>query len=484
MIPSAVRESSAGYMRTYDELPGPEGSRLLGNARQIRPESFHRQLEGWATEFGSPFRLRIAKRRFIAISDPDLIASVLRQRPDVFLKGPRLQQVSADIGFAGVFSANGEAWRRQRQLVMSGLDPSHLRTYMPALVEVTHTLAERWRHAADQGESIDLLADLMRYTVDVTTAMAFGRNLDTLRQGDTGRIQQHLNVIFPTLFRRVLAPVDIEHWIPRPGLRSHVKALEKAVHEFIAAARAELASNPELAAQPRNLLQAMVAAASRQEGGFTDAELAGNVMTMLLAGEDTTANTVAWLIWLLHDNPEAWERARREVDAVLGGGEQLETTEQLAKLNFLDACANEAMRLKPVAPINIMEAGQDTTIGDVAVPKGTFVICIMRLAGMAPDRFEAPEKFEPQRWMGDVLAAAPGLHSAKRVVMPFGAGPRVCPGRYLALAEVKLVMGMLLRHLDIREMRAPPGGPGEKLALTMSPTGLALYLVRRAGLQR
>jgi len=475
---SAV-SSHASAIRSYEELPGPAGSALLGNARQIRSEIFHRQLEGWAREYGQVFRLRIAGRRFVAISDPDLIAAALRQRPGVYRKGPRLVQVSADLGFSGVFSANGDAWRRQRQLVMSGLDPSHLRTYLPALVDVTATLANRWRGTAERGEAIDLLDDLMRYTVDVTTAMAFGRNLDTLNEGNAHRIQEHLNVIFPTLFRRILAPVDIEHWIPRAGFRAHVRALHQAVQEFIAAARGELAADPQLAAHPRNLLQALVAAAARQEGGISDEELSGNVLTMLLAGEDTTANTLAWLIWLLHNNPEHWERARSEVDAVLGEQTQIETMDQLAGLDYLDACANEAMRLKPVAPINIMEAGQDTTLGDVAVNKGMFILCIMRPAGLDPQRFEAPERFLPERWLSGGAAAGQGVHSAKRVVMPFGAGPRVCPGRYLALTEVKLVMAMLLRHFDIRALHAPTEEPDERLALTMSPVGLKLSLVSR-----
>lgn len=479
---AATPVQAAVATRRFAQVPGPKGVPVLGNALQIQAEAFHRQLEAWSAEFGDTFRVTIAGRKFLAITDPATIATVLRQRPGVFLKGPRLVQVAKELGFHGVFTADGDAWRRQRQLVMAGLDPSHLKAYLTSIVAVTESLRDRWLVAAREGREIDLLADLMRYTVDVTTSLAFGLNMDTLRQ-ESESIQQHLNVVFPTLFRRVLAPVDVERWLPRRELKGHVDALRKAVQGFIAQARQQLRDQPELAARPRNLLQALVTACDT-DGKLSDGDLAGNVLTMLLAGEDTTANTLGWLTWLLHGNPQEWATARAEVDAAIGAGRIPGSLEQLASLDFVEAAANEALRLKPVAPMMIFLAGQDAVVGDVALPKGAFVICVMRPAGLDAARFEEPQAFLPQRWLhGDEGGGAAGMLNAKRVVMPFGAGPRVCPGRYLALAEIKMVMAMLLANFDIAELSAPAGGPAERLSLTMSPTGLKVRLVPRAAPQ-
>lgn len=480
----ASADRPAQEARSYASLPGPAGFPLLGNAHQVRPDIFHQQLEAWASQYGRCFKFKITHRKFMAITDPEAIASVLRRRPQVFRKGPRLVQVAKDLGLHGVFTANDDAWRRQRQLVMPGLDPAHLRTYLGSMVAVTERLRKKWLLAADKGHEIDLLADLMRYTVDVTTGLAFGHDLNTLEQGDGQAIQQHLNHIFPTLFKRNLAPVDVAHWFPGGASREHVSALRTAVLDFIRRAREQLERRPELRQAPENLIQSLVA--TRDAGtGLSDEDVSGNVLTMLLAGEDTTAHTLAWLIWLMSRNPAELANARAEVDAALAGQAVPSSLEQLSALDFVDACANEAMRLKPVAPINIMEAGQEAEVDGVLVPKGTFVVCVMRPAGLDPERFAQPEVFRPARWLqGDTPAADGGaaagrMFGAKRVVMPFGAGPRVCPGRYLALAEIKMVMAMLLANFTLEHVGCDTGEPRERLTLTMAPVGLKMRLALR-----
>jgi cytochrome P450 len=465
--------ASKGPALTYRSLPSPSRIPVLGNAHQIDRHAFHQQLEAWSRQYGGRFRFQIASRKFMAISDPDAIASVLRQRPQVFKKTPRLVQVARDLGFPGVFTANDDAWRRQRQLVMPAFDPAHLRRYLPLVIAVTERLRARWLAKAKPGEEIDLLQDLMRFTVDVTTALAFGEDLHTLEQGDDVAIQRHLNFIFPKLMERTLAPVDIQHWWKDRPTTEHVEALRQAVQKFIRNTRQRLEERPELRDHPENLIQSLVA--TRDAGaGLTDDDVSGNVLTMLLAGEDTTANTLAWLIWLLRCNPAALATARSEVESVVGRGALPDGLEQLSRLDFVEACTNEAMRLKPVAPLNMLQAGEDVVLDGVAVPKGIFVVCLMRPAGMDPARFEAPETFRPERWLHPEGEGSGRMFAAKRVVMPFGGGPRLCPGRYLALAEIKIVLGMLLANFDIQDVSAGDGEPRERLALTMSPVGLRM----------
>lgn len=193
---------------------------------------------------------------------------------------------------------------------------------------------------------------------------------------------------------------------------------------------------------------------------------------MLLAGEDTTANTLAWLIWLLSRHPAALARARAEVDGVLAGA-ALPDLEQLGRLDFVEACAHETMRLRPVAPINTMQAVHDTQVGDVAVPAGMIVMAVMRRDAVSERHLRDAAEFDPDRWLADARQAG----AAKRLSMPFGAGPRICPGRYLALMEIKLACALLLRHFDIAAVDTPDGqAPRERLQLAMGPVGLSMRL--------
>ena len=218
----------------------------------------------------------------------------------------------------------------------------------------------------------------------------------------------------------------------------------------------------------------MIVAADHPDSGLDDRHVAGNVLTMLLAGEDTTANTLAWMIHLLQRNPQALQRVQQEVRS-LAPDPAAYSFDQMEQLVYLEACASETMRLKPVAPFIALQALRDTVVGDVAVPEGTQIWGVLRHDSVGERLFERPQAFEPERWLD---ASEPPLGAAaKRAAMPFGSGPRMCPGRYLALLEMKMAMAMLLSSFDIERVDTPDGGMAEeRMAFTMNPVGLRMRL--------
>ena len=486
MSPSPLPSEStaaAAPLRRIADLPGPRGWPLLGNAPQVERDRLHQHAEAWAREYGEVYRFRLGPRDFVVLSNPETVAGVLRDRPAGFQRSGRLTETAREFGFNGLFSANGERWKRQRPMVLSGLDPTHIKTFFPTLVKVTERFAGRWRRAATAGQAIDLQADLMRYTVDVTAGLAFGTDINTI-ESDDEVIQQHLDKVLPALFRRLMSPLPYWRFFKLPrdrALDGHLAALDEAVRGFIDTARQRLADEPQRREQPTNLIEAMLAARERAGSALDDGDVSGNVLTMLLAGEDTTANTLAWMIWLLHRHPEALARARSEARRVLGDAGHPTQHEQLHALDYLEACAHETMRLKPVAPLMVQQAVCDREVAGVAIPAGTLVMCLMRPAAVNEANFPDAQAFKPERWMAGGQSAAQAASSAKRVAMPFGAGPRICPGRYLALAEIKMVAAMLLALFDIAAVDAPGGGDAqERIALTMSPVGLRMKLKLRA----
>ena len=449
---------------------------MLGNLPQIKPAEFHLQLERWAQEHGRYFQLRMGRFRLLVTADHEAVAAMMRDRPDGFRRTARLELIGQEMGMKpGLFGSNGDAWRRQRRMVMAAFDPGHVKAYYPSLVKCADRLRGRWTQAALSGAAVDLQADLMRFTVDAIAGLAFGTDVNTL-ESDDDIIQRHLDKIFPKLYTRTIGALPYWRLFKLPSDRALDKALatvNQAIDGFIADARQRLTADPSRRTDPHNLLEAMIVAADVPDSGINDDQVAGNVMTMLLAGEDTTANTLAWCIWLLQKHPAAMARAVQEARSVLAGASDI-TLDHLAQLDYIDACIHETMRLKPVAPQMPLQALQDTTLGDVAIPAGTVVIGLMRHDSV-DDAFVADgQSFRPERWLGEggLLAA-----SAKRISMPFGAGPRMCPGRYLALQEMKMVLLTLLTAFDVQSVGTEQGGdPAERLMFAMAPVGLRMTL--------
>lgn len=470
-------------LRSIQDLPGPRPWPLVGNTLQVSLNSMHLDLAEWAKIHGPFFQVELAGIKILVITDAELIGQLLRERPETFRRPSRMQAIMREMGIPdGVFMAEGETWARQRRMVMASFAPHQVRSYFPALLSVAHRLRSRWQRAAreqEKGQSgIDLQADLMRFTVDAIAGLAFGTEVDTLSsEGDI--IQRHLDKIFPAIWRRAQALFPYWQHIKLPSDRAldeSMAVVNKAIRRFIDEARVRL-QDPARRAAPPNLLEAMLVAADEPDSGMSDEDVAGNVFTMLLAGEDTTATSLSWMLDLLWRNPSALKLAREEVDRELGDMADW-TTDDLARLEWLEACVHESMRLKPVGPFNVVEALKDTVVGDVAIPPGTPVLMLMRHDTVRDEVFPQSDRFMPQRWLSEQSDLAPP--HAKRVSMPFGGGSRICPGRFLALLEIKLAAAMILRHFDIIGLDTPDGRPPrEHMALTMAPVGLRLRLRER-----
>ena len=251
-------------LRSIDELPGPRRWPILGNLPQVRMAHIHRDIERWCPLYGPVFRVRLGPTRLLVVADHEIVKTVLRDRPDRFTRSARLREMSIEMGGTpGLFSAEGDAWRHQRRMVMAGFAPGNIRAFLPLLRKVTQRLQSRWRKAARSGLWIDLQADLKRFTVDAIAGLAFGTEVNTLESGDDV-IQRHLDTVLGGLYRRVMSPLPYWRWIRLPADRQIERsnaAVREAINGFIAAARERMQADPSLHDQPRNLLEAMLAAA-------------------------------------------------------------------------------------------------------------------------------------------------------------------------------------------------------------------------------
>ena len=472
----AAAPATTPPLRQIRQLPGPFALPIIGNALQVKLPRIHRDVEGWVRRYGPYVRAWFGRTLVLVVADSEVVAAVLRDRPDGFRRPLSSYTVSVEMGGnPGLFLAEGTQWRNQRRMVMAGLAPGAIKAYFPALVTVAQRLQRRWHIAATQGQAISLDGDLKRYTVDIIAGLAFGTAVNTLESGEDV-IQRHLDAILPAVARRSLSMLPYWRYFKLPvdrRLDRDVAALDVAVADLVRQARTRLERDPARRVRPPNLLEAMIVAADEAGSGVDDRAVAGNVLTMLLAGEDTTANTLSWMIYLLQRHPHTLAKAREEVRRLAPDVAHFSLA-QMDSLDYLGACASEAMRLKPVAPYIPLEALRDTVVGDVAVPAGSMLWCVMRHDSVSDAHFPDAQAFRPERWLAGNEEA-----NDKRAAMPFGAGLRTCPGRYLALLEIKIAMAMLLGSFDIAGVDTPDGGEAQELmGFVMSPIGLSMRLAR------
>lgn len=475
---TATAQTAADSARSVESLPGPKGWPILGSALQFDAKHAPRILEDWARRYGKVYKVNLAGRTLIVMSDHEAAMKAMRERPDAYTRARVIRPIFEELGFVGLFAAEGDEWRRQRPLVVKALDPAHLKRFFPTIVTATERLHRRWvKHAG--GEALEVRGDLTRFTVDVICSLAFGTDVATLERDEPDPLQRHLDRIFFGLNSRVFAMFPTWRYFKRRSdreLEHSVQASVSAVKNYIAQARAQMARNPALRESPENLLQALIAATDEER--LSENELISNVLTMLLAGEDTTAGTLAWTLYLLARNPRVQAALRQELDPVLHGTPVIAQYDQMRNLPYTEATLMEALRLKPVAPLLSLSPVQDAVLAGVALPARSRVVVLNRVPGLDAQRFPEPEAFKPERWLDRAGAGVDaGETGARRVVTPFGAGARFCPGRYLAMLEAKMALAMIVNAFDLSHSGEPVE---EEHNLTMRPANLRLSLVLRA----
>jgi cytochrome P450 len=287
---------------------------------------------------------------------------------------------------------------------------------------ISDRLRRRWQHSVDAGTDTDVLKDLTRFTVDTTATLVFGKDVNTL-EADEEAIQRHIGVIFPIVGYRVNAVLPYWRYFKLPRdyrLDRSLKVVRAFAEEMIGNTRERMRRAP--AENPRNLLEAMLRLRDEPNSGFSDDDVHANILTLLLAGEDTTAYSLAWAMHILAANPELQSQLHRAALDALGEARMPMTFADTAKLGLFEGVAFEAMRMRTVAPLIFLEANESAELAGIEVPKGTPVFLLTRPATLDDNNYRDAKDFKPERWVGPRESTRDG-HNTK-AFLHFGAGPR------------------------------------------------------------
>ena len=441
----AARGSAATFAKTP---PGPKGLPLLGNLSDIA-----RDAPGFFTrcsrEYGDIASIRFGTWPSLLISSPELIEQVLVREHRNFVKHRFFwRQVTAIFG-RGLLTSEGEFWQRRRRLAAPAFAGQRLANYGAVMVRQTERMLDEWR----SGEVRDLHADMMALTLRIAAKSLFNAEVEQ----EVNEIGHAVDMVVQEIATRFTRPFVIPDFVPLPGhirYRRGLRTVERVVERIVTARKSRSEDAGDLLSM---LMQA------RDENGqaMSDRQLRDEIVTLLLAGHETTALALSWAWYLLGKNPEVEARLATEVAEVLGG--RSPSVDDLQALGFTEKVVTEAMRLYPPAWAMGREAVNDCEIGGYPIRAGTTIYMSQWVVHRDPRFFERPEEFQPERWTDEFARQLPRF-----AYFPFGGGPRICIGNRFAMMEAIFIIATTVQRFRLEGQSERPVIPFP--SITLRPT--------------
>lgn len=387
--------------------------------------------------------LRIGPRQGYLVSDPEKIRHVLLENAMQYDKDTlAFRAVRVALG-NGLLTSSGDFWKRQRRIAQPAFHGENLKRFAPIFNRLANQCADQWESTHRSGNPVDAGTDMMKATLDGVAEALFGEDLSA----EAGEINRVFPAILDELAHRAHSPIPVPLWIPSPRnrrLHAALGTIEQIVDTMIRRRRDRLDA---IAAEPsvrRDLLSTLMLAKDEETGeSMGDQQLHDEVMTLLIAGHETTANALSWIWYLLDRHPDEQERLYEELRSVTGGRPPL--VDDLPHLKRLRMVFLEALRLYPPVWMFDRRALAPDRLGSTEIHAGDLVIfcpyAVHRIESLWPD----PETFRPERF-------EPGHEQQKNkfAFLPFGAGPRMCMGMSFAMIESQILLGTLINRFRTR----------------------------------
>ena len=425
---------------------GPRGKFLTGNLAEFRADrlAFFTRC---AREYGDVVPMRLLGKPVLLLNRPDLIEQALVQQSKHFVKHFGLRFYKPILG-NGLVTSEGDFWRRQRKLSAPAFQASRLAGYAEAMVSCTERMADGWERqhrdaaAGADGRVHDVQVDMMRLTLQIACKTLFGSDVCPDPDVVGAAMEEGLEGIAARFSR----PAPLPQWVPTPSnlrVRRSMRTLHAVVRQIIESGRALVARDPaggRDGAGRDDLLSMLLSARDEDGSAMSGEQLLDEVLTLLLAGHETTALALSYSLYLLAHHPDAQAKLRAELQEVLGTGRP-PAFDDLPRLPYLRNVVTESMRLYPPADFLGREAISACSVGEIPVQKGLTLFLSQWVMHRDGRYFRDPLAFDPGRWTEAFERSLPRF-----VYFPFGAGPRYCIGQQFAIAEAALVLAAVCRR--------------------------------------
>lgn len=413
-------------MSLNPSISGPSGFSGLWQLFQLARTPIEFAVQS-AHDHGDVMRIKIGPAEIYQFNHPDLIADVLGTHNQNFVKDISYRALAGIFG-EGLLLSDGELWQRHRRLMQPAFTQDRIADYAATATEHTATMLDTWA----VGDVIKVHQAISQLTIKVITQALFGINVAATAL----EIGEALDAIMLQYYHRAQTNFLMPAWVPTLSNRQANRATQR-LKAIVADIIAQRQRSPQT-----DLLSSLLLAADENGQNLTPTELQDEVMTLLLAGHETTANALVWTLMLLSQNPDAATKLTAEVQSVLNG--RWPNMGNLAQLRYTEQVLKESMRLYPPAWILSREVTQDCKIGPYFLSKGTMVYFSQWVVHRDERFFKSPEQFQPERWQDNLEQRLP-----RCAYFPFGAGPRVCIGKAFAMMEAILMLAMIAQRFRL-----------------------------------
>jgi Cytochrome P450 len=385
-----------------------------------------------AKRHGDISRFRIGPQETFFLNHPDLIKDVLVTNHANFEKGLVLKRAKRLLG-DGLLTSEGDFHRRQRRMSQPAFHRQRIATYADVMVDYALRAGERWH----DGQTVDVSEEMMRLTLGIVGKTLFDADVES-ESGEVGAAMTTVMELFDTL---TMPFFEVLSKLPLPQLRRFDAArtkLDQIIFKMVADRRSRGIDRGDL------LSMLLLAQDEEGDGGtMTDAQLRDELMTIFLAGHETTANALTWSWYLISQHPEVESRLHQEIDSVIGS--RRPSFSDVAELRYAEMVLSESMRLYPPAWAIGRLAKVDSDIGGYFVPQKSVVVVSQYVMHRDERYYKHPLVFDPQRWVPELRDARPPF-----AYFPFGGGPRRCIGEGFAWMEGILLLATLAQRWQFR----------------------------------
>ncbi|CAN8290467.1 unnamed protein product [Cochlearia groenlandica] len=478
-VPSNVLDSLFdwnGSNEDYTKVPEAKGS-----IQAVRNEAFFIPLYELFLTYGGIFRLTFGPKSFLIVSDPSIAKHILKDNAKAYSKGILAEILDFVMG-KGLIPADGEIWRRRRRAIVPALHQKYVAAMISLFGEASDRLCQKLDSAASIGEEVEMESLFSRLTLDVIGKAVFNYDFDSLTN-DTGVIEAVYTVLREAEDRSV-SPIpvwDIPIWkdiSPRQRkVTSSLKLINDTLDDLIATCKRmveeeELQFHEEyMNERDPSILHFLLASGD----DVSSKQLRDDLMTMLIAGHETSAAVLTWTFYLLTTEPTVVAKLQEEVDSVIG--DRFPTIEDMKKLKYTTRVMNESLRLYPQPPVLIRRSIDKDVLGGYHIKSGEDIFISVWNIHRSPLNWDDAEKFNPERWPLD--GPNPNETNQNFNYLPFGGGPRKCIGDMFASFENVVAIAMLIRRFDFQ---TAPGAPPVKMttgATIHTTEGLKLTVTKR-----